>query len=415
MMIGMPPTPRVRSRGRPDRRVVIMSDIEMGAGGPTDDFPNSPWLADVIRRYRDDDLHLDLVFNGDTFDLLKTSYRDVYTHHVTSEVAVGKMGRIADAHPQFFAALRELLDRRGATMGLHFVAGNHDLELFFPAVQDAIRDLTARDERVRFHGHGFDLGRVRFEHGSQLDPLFRVEPDLPFLEHEGEKILNLSWTSVALLDIAMPLQPLLHHLDRIKPKRAVLDLMPEVKDLLTGLAWTYWTRAYWKDFWGAKNPVKRVTWTMIKEVVRRMVSLDIDVTMDDTFQQRLINDDSADLYIVGHQHEPGWWSYGTRKALRTGAFRDEFMLSADGYVQTPINKTWGEAFLAGDDVVRSHLVEETAPPRPPGTMPASVFDVLPGVRERLAQIARDRTAQKTQEALEESSPEPALERASGDD
>ncbi len=396
-------TARVRSRGRPDRLVVVMSDIEMGAGGAVDDFPNSPWLGDVLRRYLAgpySDLHLDLVFNGDTLDLLKTSYRDVYSHHVTSEIAVGKLERIADAHPRFFAAIRDLLAHRGPHVTVHFVAGNHDLELFFPEVQDAIRDLTARDERVRFHGHGFDLGRVRFEHGSQLDPLFRVEPETPFLEHNGKRILNLSWTSVALLDIAMPLQPLLHHLDRLKPKRMVLSLMPEVKELLTGLAWTYWTRAYWQDWWGGENPVKRVTWTMIKEVVRRMVSLDVDVSMEDTFAKKLEEDGSADLFVVGHQHEPGWWGFGTRKALRTGALRDEFMLSDDGYVQTPINKTWAEAFLAGDEVVRSHLVEETAPPRPPGTMPASIFDVLPPVRERLAQIASDKVAQKKQEALE---------------
>jgi hypothetical protein len=403
MIAAMPRTARIRSRGRPDRLVVVLSDIEMGAGGAVDDFPNSPWLGDVLRRYLlppYDDLALDLVFNGDTFDLLKTSYRDSYSHHVTSELAAGKMGRIAEAHPSFFRALRDVLEKKGANVGVHFVAGNHDLELFFPEVQDTIRELTTRDERVRFHGHGFDLGRARFEHGSQLDPLFYVEPEKPFLDHLGKKILNLSWTSVALLDIAMPLQPLLHHLDRLKPKKMVLELMPEVRDLFTGLAWTYWTRAYWKDWWGGENPVKRVTWTMIKEVVRRMVSLDVDVSMDDTFYKKLTEDDSFDLYVVGHQHEPGWWSYGTRKALRTGALRDEFMLSDDGYVQTPINKTWAEVFLSGDDVVRSHLVEELAPPRPPGTMPASIFDLLPPVRERLKQTATDPAEQKKQEALE---------------
>lgn len=381
----------------------------MGAGGPADDFPNSSWLGDRLRRYLAppyDQLHLELVFNGDTFDLLKTSFNNAWPHHITAEVASTKMARVAEAHPEFFAALRDILAARGGDVSIHFVAGNHDLELFFPEVQAVIRDLTTVDERVRFHGHELELGRVRIEHGSQLDPLFRVEPEQAFLEFNGQKILNLSWASVALLDVAIPLQPLLHHLDRLKPKNLVLDLLPEVRELLTGLAWTYWTREYWRDFFGSKNPLKRVSWTMFKEVVWRFVAREIEVAMEDTFAKILKDRDDIDLSIVGHQHEPGWWSFGDRKALRTGALRDEFMLSDGGYVQTPINKTWAEAFLAGDTVVRSHLVEEPSPMRPPGTMMTSIFDVVPGVLARLAspdaRAGLDDEAQKKQAALESS-------------
>jgi UDP-2,3-diacylglucosamine pyrophosphatase LpxH len=405
----MPRTPRVRTRGNPDRLLVVMSDIEMGAGGAIDDFPNSPWLADRLRRYLAppyDELHLELVFNGDTFDLLKTSFNNAWPHHITAEIAAAKMARVAEAHPEFFRALREILDRRGGNTSIHFIAGNHDLELFFPEVQSIIRDLTTHDERVRFHGHELELGRVRIEHGSQLDPLFRVEVDQPFLEHNGQKILNLGWASVALLDVAIPHQPLLHHLDRLKPKNLVLELLPEVRQLMTGLAWTYWTREYWRDFFGSKNPIKRVSWTMFKEVVWRFVSRDVDVAMEDSFAKQLRERDDLDLIVVGHQHEPGWWSFGDRKALRTGALRDEFMLSDGGNVQTPINKTWAEAFLAGDHVVRSHLVEEVSPMRPPGTMTTSIFDLVPGVLARLAspdaRAGLDDEAEKNRAALESS-------------
>lgn len=400
-------TPRIRSRGLPDRLVVVMSDIEMGAGGPIDDFPNSPWLADVLRRYLDpkyDDVHLDFVFNGDTFDTFKTSFRDAWPHHVTAEVAVGKMERVADAHPAFFAALREILERRGARASVQFVAGNHDLELLFPEVQEQVRSLLARDERVRFHGHGFEIGRAWFEHGSQLDPLFRVDPELPFLEHEGKPILNLAWASVALLDVAMPIQWLLHHHDRLKPKKLVLELVPEVRELLASRAWSYWTRDFWRDYFGAKNPVKRVNWTMFKEVVWRMAAREVDVSMDDDFERQMQEDESYDLRVVGHVHEPGWWSFGGKRVLRTGALRDEYTLDREGLVQTPVNKTWGEAWMAGDEVVRAYLVDEVGPPRPPGTMPLSIFDVLPNVRTLLradGESDEERRAREAEERGEE--------------
>ncbi len=350
-------TPRIRTRSQPDRLVVVMSDIEMGAGGAADDFVSSPWLATVLRRYLDpryDHLRLDLVFNGDTFDLLKTSVKETWTHHVTSEIAVAKMERVAEAHPQFFAALRDVLATRTDRVRIHFIAGNHDLELFFPEVQATLRILVGGDSRVRFHGHGFDLGRLHVEHGSQLDPLFRVDPAKPFLEHGGKKILNPGWASVALIDAIIPMQPWLAHHDRLKPKKLVLDLMPEVKELLTSVLWRYWTRDWWRDFFGGDNPVKTVSWTMLKELVWRSVAMDPDVAMDDTLQRRIETSDQYDLHVVGHQHEPGLWNFGDRRVLRTGALRDEFMVSDGGYTQTPINKTWVEAWMHGDDVVRSN-------------------------------------------------------------
>jgi UDP-2,3-diacylglucosamine pyrophosphatase LpxH len=269
-------------RGSPDRRVLVFSDIEMGAGGAVDDFPHSPWLAERIRRFAEADasLHVDVVFNGDTFDLLKTSYQGAWPALVSAEVAVGKMSRIAEAHPAFFASLRDLLARRGDRTTIHFVAGNHDLELLFPEVQSQLRELLADDERVRFHGHSFELGRVHFEHGSQLDPLFHVEPGVPFLQHEGVPILNPSWASVALLERLIPLQEHLGHHDRLKPKKLLLEVMPELREYLSDLAWGYWTGDWWRDFFLHHNPVKHVSWTMLKEIVWRTVSVDMDVAME---------------------------------------------------------------------------------------------------------------------------------------
>jgi UDP-2,3-diacylglucosamine pyrophosphatase LpxH len=375
---------RVR-RGR-ERLLVVLSDIEMGAGGPYDDFPHTEHLADLILSYTGPehaDRAVDLVFNGDTFDLLKTSVDGAYPHHVTPGVALAKLARVARAHRPFFAALAEFSARMGERGGVHFVVGNHDAELLFPEVQERVHRL-AGGGRVFFPGFALDVGRVHIEHGSQLDPLFVMDETEPFLWHGSERLLNIPWASVALLDVAIPLQPLLYHHDRLKPKQRVLELIPEIKELLTGAFWTYWTRDYWKDFWDGGNPVKTVSWAMLKELVRRLVTRDPDVWMADDLQRRAVESDRYDLYLVGHQHEPSWWSHGRRKVLRTGAMRDEFMLDASGATQTAINKTYAEVLLEDGEVVRSHLVELDPPPRPEGSMPASIFAIVPRLREMLA-------------------------------
>lgn len=402
-----PSSTELRGRGAPDRLVVVFSDIEMGAGGRYDDFPRSDFLAEVIRSYGRDPyrwLAVDLVFNGDTFDLLKTSSRGGWPTHITRDIALEKLEQVAGSHPAFFEAVRDHLHDDPERRRVFFVAGNHDLELFFPEVQALVRKRCAIEENVFFPGHEMSLGRVHIEHGSQLDPLFTVNPERPFLESKsGERILRLSWAAVALLDIAIPLQPLLYHHDRLKPRELVLELIPEVRELLTGEFWTYWTRRYFRDL-VAGDPLKSVSWTMLKELVRRHVSQEADVAMGDAPQRRMIESELFDLYLVGHQHEPGLWNHGRRRVLRTGCVRDEFMLAERGRVQIPINKTWAEVYLRGEDVVRSQLIDHVSPERPAGTYPDSIFDVVPLVREKLAALraasGSQAAAQDAQEARE---------------
>lgn len=398
---------QLRARGAPDRLVVTFSDIEMGAGGPYDDFPRSDFLAEVIRGYGRDPfrwLSVDLVFNGDTFDLLKTSTRGGWPTHVSRELAIEKFEQVAAAHPAFFEALRDHVRGDPERRRVFFIVGNHDMELLFPDVQTAIRSRIGTPENVIFPGFELAIGRTHIEHGSQLDPLFYVDPKKPFVvTKDGTNILNLSWASVAILEVAIPLQPLLYHHDRLKPRELVLELIPEVKELLTNEFWTYWTRRYFRDLVSG-DPLKSVSWTMLKELARRLASRDPDVGMDDSLQRQMHQSDRFDLYLVGHQHEPGLWSHGHRKVIRTGCVRDEFMLLDRGRVQVPINKSWAEVYLCGDDVVRTQLVEQVAPERSPDSMPRSIFDVVPAVRARLDAISAaggsQTAAQDAQEELE---------------
>jgi hypothetical protein len=393
----------LRARGTPDRLVVVMSDIEMGAGGAFDDFPDSSFCPDLLRSFtgrEHADLAIDLVLNGDVFDLLKTSHEGAYPHHVTSEIALAKMRRVGAAHPLFFEGIGDFLHRLGARGRVFFVVGNHDAELLFPDVQRLVRSLCGDHENIRFPGLSVDIGRAHFEHGSQADPMFQLDENRLFVDYRGERILNLSWAAVALLDVLLPLQGLLYHHDRLRPKRLLLELVPEVKEVLEGAMWQYWTRDYWRAFLDGEDPVKGVSWPMLKEVVRRLALKDPDVSIGDEFQRRIVQSDRYDLRVVGHEHDAAWFSYGDRKLLRTGAMRDEYMISQGGAVQTPINKTYAEVYLSGDDVVRSHLVEIVGPPRAPETMPVSIFDVVPALRQRLAAPA-ERLAREAAQAAEE--------------
>lgn len=95
-----------------------------------------------------------------------------------------KLDRIAEGHPRFFHALAAFLQ---AGHCLEVVRGNHDVELYWPAVQARFRRLledaclaaagVRQAERVRFAGgqvrfhalYYFERGRLYVEHGHQYE------------------------------------------------------------------------------------------------------------------------------------------------------------------------------------------------------------------------------------------------------
>ncbi len=409
----MKPWPRQFSAATADRLILCISDIEMGAGGPHDDFPHSDFLGELILSYNEppfDQLAIDLVLNGDVFDLLKTTHLGKHSTQISADVGLGKMSRVAAAHPLFFEAIRNFVAHESAPRDVHFLVGNHDFEILFPEVQGFVRSLCGGSDRIHFPGFRLGLGRVLIEHGSQADVLFRIDEDKPFLEVEGKRVLNLPFGSVGLLDVVMAWQPLLHFYDRLAPRNEILDLVPEFKQLYAAAFWNYWTRDFWKGFFTDRDPMKRLSWTIAKEVASRLVTKDADVALNKETTERMQKSTDYDVYLMGHLHEATWLSYGSRKTLITGCMRNEYMILDEGRALQPIPKSYAEIFMQGDRPVRSHLVELDGPPPPEGYIPDSIFDVVPKLRELLASVEeqkKDSKAQKEQEAKEARADHPA--------
>lgn len=414
--------PRDLSPERVERVVVVMGDIEMGAGGPLDDFPHSDFLGQLILSYNQGpyaDLPVDLVFNGDTFDFLKVSFREGYPRHISAEVALGKTVRVAAAHPGFFNAVRRFVAHERAPRRVHFIIGNHDPEIVFPEVQDLIRTLAGGSERILFPGFELDIGAVHIEHGNQSDPLFRFDPDALFVPGaDGEPLINLPWASVALLDVAIPMHPVLHFHDRCVPKDDVLALLPEIKDLLLDRYWTYWTRDYWKG--QRTDPLKKLSWTMVKEIFGRyFFSHDADVPeVGQAYIAQLREREDIELCLIGHVHSPALWSYGRNRLIQCGCMRDEYVLEDDQGAYRPLTKTYAEVYLENGRPIRSGLVEVEGPARDPSWVPSNLLEVREEIRALLApaaERAEAQVAQRLQLQKEEKEGVPLLPGPSGAD
>lgn len=363
-----------------DRLVVCLSDIEIGAGGVLDDFPDSTWLSELMAAYCRPpfaDLAVDLVFNGDTLDLLKTPVDDAFPVAVDVGVALARLERVLAAHPDFPLGCRRFLAHAGAPRRIWFVVGNHDLELVFREVQDRLRAAIDHDG-VHFPGFSVDFGDLHVEHGSQLDPVFAVDADRPLIVYDGRPVLAQPWGAQAIVEVALPLHHLFYDLDRVKPRRRALELLPDVQQFVVGRFWNYYTNDWLRGL-VAGAPARRVTWAMLREVGSRFRTADPELDAGQGARE-LLTSGRYRCVVLGHLHGAEWWSYAGRKLLRTGCMRHEFEIDPTGAVIGQIPVTWAEVYLRGETVVRSHLVEADGPRAPDGHWPATVFDVLPRLR-----------------------------------
>jgi hypothetical protein len=184
--------------------LIVLSDLHLGEGMrrdepryvPTEDFFHDRQFANLIedlkKRYQGRPSGLKLVLNGDTFDFItvvNTPRREddpgfevsqterKFGLNPTEKKSVYKLDVTVRGHPLFFDALARFV---AAGFCVEIIRGNHDLELFFPAVKARlIQHLAERGEhldcdtvasRVRFHEWFYlEPGRVYIEHGQQYD------------------------------------------------------------------------------------------------------------------------------------------------------------------------------------------------------------------------------------------------------
>lgn len=364
---------------RGDALYIVASDLEMGPGGTTDDWPQSGWIRDWLAE-RPVAPRTHLVFAGDTFDFLKCPVEEGWPRHIDEDVALRKWARIEAAHTGFLDALADWLRDPGHQVS--FLVGNHDLELHFPAIRQALADRLGT-ERVTFPGNVLQHGELLIRHGHVEDPMFWIDGE-PLIEHDGRLLLNLPWGAVALLDVVMPFLPELAGLDRLRPRDRVFELLPEARKLALDVFWRYWTRDFWWDLYEG-DPVKRVSAAMLREVVYRMG------TGDPGHQRRglaiPLTDPPARVVCTGHWHRPGWSSDAGHRFLDLGAFRNEYVLHPDGTIGRALGQVHAEVWMRGETVVSSALVESPAPPTPAGYMPAHI-EAFRGAIQRSIELPR---------------------------
>jgi Calcineurin-like phosphoesterase len=157
--------------------LIILSDLHLGAGrdqvtghrDPHDPFDHDEALASFLDHLVSDRPHehapARVLVLGDLLDFPSVAAPGYGRRASSARAALAKLEVVTDGHPGVFAALRRYLAAGGR---LELVAGNHDLELLRPSLQERLAAALGAPGAVTFHPWIYYLsGVVYAEHGHQ--------------------------------------------------------------------------------------------------------------------------------------------------------------------------------------------------------------------------------------------------------
>src|SRR5687767_7812964 len=129
---------------------VVVSDLHLGTGArkgelnPFEDFHHDQSFAELLGHYDREagaDAEVELIMNGDIFDLLKVKIGGVWPTEITPEIAAEKLKQCLEGHPVFVNSLRDFVQKSGRR--ITYIPGNHDLDMWFSAPQELLKRYIA--------------------------------------------------------------------------------------------------------------------------------------------------------------------------------------------------------------------------------------------------------------------------------
>ena len=310
-------------------KIYIISDTELGRKDVMDAFSSDDFFVNFIESIHSKNKNekATLVINGDIFEFLKMAYKDTYPRYINEGISLWKMNEVVFHHPKFFSSLKKFL--QNPNHEVHFVIGNHDADLAWPALQSKIREAVDNADRIHF-GFWFNKKEVHAEHGHLVDPFFTINTSKPTIHYKGEEILNTPFGT----------QICFHHLVNIKrqfpeeeqwfPKDMVLHQNPGLKkEKKKTLHRLLFQEMFINPLLHIGDPTYQVPYFKLLD---HFLHFGTDVLDDARFLplaiKRLIKKHPGKpLYVLGHAHVLGEHTYKNHRVLVTDTWRDEFDIS----------------------------------------------------------------------------------------
>lgn len=169
----------------------VLSDLHLGAGqtaqgiSPLEDFAATreliAFLQEIGEESERDDREIELIFNGDLFELLQVPAVDNYDSNISypkdayldssEEASIKRLKIIVAGHQDIFNALCDFMHVKSPQRRITIIKGNHDVCLFWPRAKSYLREVLgasgARASLLRFADEFVSREKIYVEHGHQ--------------------------------------------------------------------------------------------------------------------------------------------------------------------------------------------------------------------------------------------------------
>ncbi len=305
---------------------LVVSDLHLGTGvrdghpNPFEDFLFDDRFAELLAYYDElggRDTDIELILNGDIFDLLKIKVGGIWPSEITDEIAAEKLRQCLDGHPRFVRALQDFL--RNQRHRITYLPGNHDLDMWLSGPQSLFKRYlgsTGGADRIRFitESDTYSLPEgIQIRHGHQLERIHRVDyRAMTYKRRDGTDILDIPWGSLWILEVMNPAKEQRSYVDRIQPLSRFL-LGAILFDTRFALSFMFRTTLYFLrrrifTFRAWRDRLRHLPRLLREEIL----SLG---TYDDMAIRELKRMRGVHTLIVGHSHGPRFREIAKDKLL----------------------------------------------------------------------------------------------------
>lgn len=273
-----------------------------------EDFHEDERLAELVLHYGGVAYaghEVELILNGDIFDLMKVEVDGAFSTEISEAVAVEKTRRVLEGHPLVTAALKDFVSKPGKR--ITYIPGNHDIDVWYPAVQQLIRAYVAPGAlapRLRFvtatDTYSLPEG-IQIRHGHQLETIHRFDyRRMTVPGPRGEPILDLPWGSLWCLEVLYPAKRRRRHVDAVVPFRRFL-----LASILVDLRFTLRFALATVSHFLRKRLRKGGIWEKLRSLPSILKEEIFAIgSYDEAALKALRRTRGIHTLIVGHSHDP---------------------------------------------------------------------------------------------------------------
>ena len=321
------------------KTIIIISDIHLGAGAYVngmrnylEDFHYDEEMVDFLKYYSTGEYEkkdVELIINGDLFDLLAVPFVEFFDDEFWSEEAsLEKLKLIIKAHPEVMEGFKNFIKKKNKK--IVFIIGNHDGELALKKLQDYLIEQFPEEVRERFiinaeQGDYIPEKGVMIRHGHEYEMAHHFDLHSSIVSDEdGRRFFIPPWGSYYVTRVINKFKEERGHINAVRPiKKAMIngliyDTMFTIRFLLANAFYFMMVRFIY-IFKQGKS---------FREIVDHSLS-ELELFKDYEELTRDFFTDHEDYYclIVGHTHEPIHRTYidGTT-FINTGTWTDMYHL-----------------------------------------------------------------------------------------